>query len=223
MRTAILIPCLNEQEALPRVLAEIPRGMRVVLCDNGSTDSSPEIARAAGAEVVRWERRGYGGAVLAGLRHLAADPPDCVVVLDGDHSFDLADLPALIDPIARGEAEFVLGERISLGEAGALTPQQVWGNRLACRLIRLRTGQRYLDMGPFRAIRYRSLVGLDMRDLTWGWNVEMQMKAARKGLRIREVHVRCRPRIGISKISGTLSGVVRAGGKIVWACWKYGR
>jgi glycosyltransferase involved in cell wall biosynthesis len=221
MRVAFLIPCLNEEEALPLVLAEIPSGMRVVLCDNGSTDRSAALAREAGADVVAWPSRGYGGAVLAGLKHLSTDPPQIVVVLDADHSFDLGDLPALLGPIERGEADFVLGERLTRGGPNALTPQQVWGNRLACRLMQLQTGHRYLDMGPFRAIRYESLVSLNMADLTWGWNVEMQMKAVRAGLRVLEVPVACRQRVGVSKISGTLSGVVRAGAKIVYACWKY--
>lgn len=221
MITAILIPVLNEEKALPHVLSAIPKAHRVVVCDNGSTDESAAIARSTGADVVHWPQRGYGGAVLAGIQHLAGDPPDCVVVLDGDHSFDLGDLPALLGPIERDEADFVLGERISLGESGALLPQQAWGNRLATALMHLQTGFSYRDMGPFRAIRYRSLLELGMSDLTWGWNVEMQMRAVQKGLRIREVPVRCRPRIGVSKISGTVRGVVRAGAKITWACWKY--
>lgn len=221
MRTAVLIPVLNEEQALPFVLSAIPREHRVVVCDNGSEDRSVDLALESGAEVVRWPTRGYGGAVLAGIQYLAANPPDCVVVLDGDHSFFLEDLPSLLRPIERNEADFVLGERITLAEQGALLPQQAFGNRLATRLMRLQTGHRYADMGPFRAIRYQSLLRLDMSDLTWGWNVEMQMRAVQRGLRIMEVPVRCRPRIGTSKISGTVSGVVRAGGKIVWACWKY--
>ncbi len=221
MRVAVLIPVLNEEEALPLVLAALPRDVHVVVCDNGSTDRSPELAAGLGATVVSWPRRGYGGAVLAGIRALAEHPPDVVVVLDGDHSFDAADLPSLLGPIERGEADFVLGERLSLAEAGALTPQQRVGNRLANALIRANTGHAYRDQGPFRAIRYDRLLALGMSDLTWGWNVEMQMKAVHHGLRILEVPVRCRPRVGTSKISGTLSGVVRAGAKITYACWRY--
>ncbi|MBM4392510.1 MAG: glycosyltransferase family 2 protein [Deltaproteobacteria bacterium] len=223
MRVAVLIPVLDEEEALPRVLADLPRGLRVLACDNGSTDRSVAVAEAHGAEIVRWPQRGYGGAVLHGIRALATDPPDVVVVLDGDHSFYADDLPRLIGPIERGEADMVLGERLSLAEPGALTPQQVVGNRLANFLIWLDSGHRYLDQGPFRAIRYDRLVELGMSDLTWGWNVEMQMKALQHGLRVLEVPVRCRARIGRSKISGTVGGVLRAGAKITYACWKYRR
>lgn len=222
MRVAVVIPCLNEAEALPRVLGAIPREHRVVVGDNGSTDESPAIARALGAEVVHQPRRGYGGAVRAALDHLRADPPEVVVVLDADHSSYLEDLPLLLAPLAAGTADFVLGDRTRLAEPGALTPPQRVGNALATRLIRLRTGVRYRDMGPFRAIRWTALEALAMEDPTWGWNVEMQMKAARQGLRIREVPVRYRPRIGRSKISGTVQGVARAGVRIVWACWHYG-
>lgn len=219
---ALLIPVLNEAAALPAVLAELPAGVRVVICDNGSTDDSAAIAVAAGCEVVSWPTRGYGGAVLAGIRHLAAhDPPEVVVVFDGDHSCFAEDLPALVDPILAGAADFVLGERLTRGEAGSLTPPQRVGNALAVRMIDRLSGFRYRDMGPMRAIRFSALQALQMEDLTWGWNVEMQMKAVAAGLRIREVPVGYRPRIGQSKISGTVSGVVRAGAKIVWACWRY--
>ncbi len=221
MRTAILIPVLDEADALPVVLREIGTEFRVIVCDNGSIDSSPAIARSLGAEVVFWPVRGYGGAVRRGMQELSKNPPEIVVVLDGDHSSFIDDLPALLAPIQRGEADFVLGERVTLAESGALTPQQRWGNLLACRLIQTRTGFPYKDMGPLRAIRWEALVSLAMEDLTWGWNVEMQMKAVKIGLRIHEVPVRYRARIGTSKISGTLAGVVRAGAKIMWACWKY--
>ena len=221
MRTAILIPVLNEEQALPSVLAEIPAEMRVVVCDNGSTDRSAEIARAAGAEVVSEPLRGYGGACLAGIAHLRADPPDAVVILDGDHSVWLADLPLLLAPLEEGRADMVLGDRTSLAEPGSLTPQQRVGNAIAASFIRSRTGFRYRDMGPFRAIRWGALLDLGMEDRTWGWNVEMQLKALRSGVRVMEVPVRYRARIGTSKISGTLEGVARAGAKILWACWRY--
>jgi len=221
VRVAVLIPVLNEELALPRVLAELPAGLRVVVCDNGSTDASAALARAAGAEVVPWPKRGYGGAVQAGLRHLRADPPDAVVIMDGDHSADPDDLPALLGPIERGEADMVLGDRTERAARGSMPPQQVWGNVLATALIRLQTGHRYRDMGPFRAIRWGALERLDMEDPTWGWNVEMQLKALRHGVRVLEVPVRYRTRIGTSKISGTVSGVARAGAKILWACWRY--
>ncbi|MFZ5475590.1 MAG: glycosyltransferase family 2 protein [Myxococcota bacterium] len=221
MQTAILIPVLNEEQALPKVLSELPPGHRVVVCDNGSTDRSADIARAHGADVVSEPARGYGGACLAGIAHLRAHPPDAVVIMDGDASCDPRDLPVLLEPIAENRADLVVGERLTLGEPGALTPQQRAGNAVATACIAARAGRRWRDMGPFRAIRWGALLDLGMVDRTWGWNVEMQMKAARQGLRCLEVPVHNRPRIGKSKISGTVQGVVRAGGKILWACWRY--
>jgi glycosyltransferase involved in cell wall biosynthesis len=222
VRVAVLIPCLDEEPALAAVLDAIPAEVRVVLCDNGSTDASVSIARAHSAEVVHEPRRGYGGALQAGLRLLAEDPPAIVVVLDGDRSVDLADLPALLAPLRAGTADLVLGERLTRAEPGALTTPQRVGNRVATTLIRLRTGVSYQDMGPFRALTWAALERLHMEDPTWGWNVEMQMKAARLGLRVVEVPVACRVRVGRSKISGTITGVARAGARIVWACWRYG-
>jgi glycosyltransferase involved in cell wall biosynthesis len=221
LRVAVLIPVLNEAEALPRVLAELPQGLRVVVCDNGSTDGSTSIARSAGATVVTEPRRGYGGAVQAGIRALTEDPPDVVVILDGDHSCFAEDLPILLAPIRDGRADLVMGERITLGDPAATTPVQRYGNRLATSVMARMTGHQYRDMGPYRAIRWGALLDLGMVDPTWGWNVEMQLKALRSGVRVLEVPVRYRPRIGTSKISGTLSGVVRAGYRILWACWRY--
>ncbi len=223
MRVAVLIPVLNEELALPRVLAELPAALRVVVCDNGSTDASAALARAAGAEVVPWPKRGYGGAVQAGLRHLRADPPDIVVIMDGDHSADPEDLPALLGPIERGEADMVLGDRTERAASGSMPPQQVWGNVLATALIRAQTGHRYRDMGPFRALSWTAFQALALVDPNYGWNVEMQMKAARLGLRIREVPVANRERIGKSKVSGSVRGATRAGAKILWSVWRYRR
>ncbi len=226
MRIAVLLPCRDEAAALPAVISGLgPHGeagrLRLVLCDNGSTDGSADLARSLGVEVATEPERGYGGAVLAGMALLRLDPPDIVVIMDADHSCHAADLPALTGPIARGEADLVLGERLSLGDPDALTPPQRAGNRVATRVIRAQTGHRYADMGPFRAIRWTSLELLAMQDRTWGWNVEMQLKALHRGLRVAEVPVRNRRRIGRSKISGTVRGVVTAGAKILYACWKY--
>lgn len=224
MRTAAVIPALNEEASLPLVLAALAdAGVdRVVVADNGSTDRTAEVARAGGATVVHQPARGYGNACLAAFAHLGEDPPDVVVILDADHSVYLDDLPALVDPIARGEADMVLGDRTRLAEPGSLTPQQRHGNTLATTLIRLVTGHRYGDMGPFRALRWSSLVALGMEDPTWGWNVEMQIKAVKRGLRIREVDVRYRDRhAGESKISGSLRGTLKAGTRILWATWRY--
>lgn len=222
MRVAVLIPVLDEAEALPRVLDELPPGLRVIVCDNGSTDGSPDVARAHGAEVVSEPARGYGAAVQAGIARLKADPPHVVVILDGDHSCYAEDLEALLAPLRENRADLVIGERLTRGEPDSLTPPQRAGNVVATRLIALRTGHRYRDMGPFRAIRWGALLDLGLEDRTWGWNVEMQLKAALLGLRVLEVPVGYRPRIGTSKISGTVRGVARAGARILWACWHYG-
>lgn len=226
-RVAIVIPALNEEDALPHVLADIPASLEatVVVVDNGSTDRTAEVARAHGATVLHQPERGYGAACLAGIEHLAADPPDVLVILDGDHADDPGLLPHLfVQPILDDAVDLVLSTRTQGGaEAGSMTPVQIAGNHLQVALLRLRFGLKLTDMGPMRAIRFSSLQSLRMQDRTWGWNVEMACKAARQGLRIREVPVPYRNRIGVSKISGTLSGVVRAGGKILYAFAKYGR
>lgn len=219
----VLIPALNEEPSLPGVLASIPRsgdgwGLRTaVVVDNGSTDRSADAARAAGATVIAEPRRGYGAACLAGVAHLRARPPDVVVFLDGDGSDDPGDLPRLMAPIVAGDADLVIGSR-ALGEraAGSLTVVQVAGNRLASALLRLLFGLAATDLGPFRAIRWEALESLRMRDPNYGWTVEMQARGARAGLRVREVPVRYRRRIGRSKISGTVRGVLGAGWKILY-------
>lgn len=223
MRVAVLIPALNEEEALPLVLADLSRRRpdRVVVVDNGSEDRTAEVARAGGAEVVVEPRRGYGSACLAGLRHLSGDPPDVLVFLDGDHSDDVEDLPRLLAPIERGAADLVLGDRTAQAERGALLPQQRVGNLVATTLIRALTGLSTRDMGPLRAIRWSALMGLRMADPAFGWNVEMHMKAARAGLRVVELPVRYRPRRGVSKISGTVRGSIKAGVGMLGACWTY--
>jgi glycosyltransferase involved in cell wall biosynthesis len=213
---AVILPALDEAASIGGVLAELPAGVRRVVVDNGSRDGTAEVARAAGAEVVHEPRRGYGRAVQAGLRHLAGAPPEVVVILDADHADDPRRLPDLVGPIAEGRADLVLSDRSRLAEPGALTPAQRWGNRLALLGIRRATGHAYRDLGPFRALSWDALERLDLRDPTWGWNVEMQIKAARRGLRILEVSLPYRKRrAGRSKISGTLLGTVRAGYRIV--------
>ncbi|MGB5809556.1 MAG: glycosyltransferase family 2 protein [Polyangiales bacterium] len=215
----VVIPALDEEGALPRVLGEIPRGWvrRVVVADNGSTDRTAEVARAGGAEVVTELERGYGAACLAALTHLADDPPDVVVFVDGDYSDHPAELPSLVQPIIDGDADMVIGSRVTgEREAGALSVQQQVGNAIACHALRILYDVQYTDLGPFRAIRWEILRSLDMRDRDFGWTVEMQIKAAKRGIRHREVPVSYRPRIGVSKISGTIRGSVRAGAKILW-------
>lgn len=213
-----IIPALDEAEAIGEVLDSIPRPLvrRVIVCDNGSTDGTADVARAHGAVVVREEHRGYGAACLRALAALETDPPGIVLFLDGDHSDDPAEATRILEPILAGRADLVVGSR-TLGHAdpGSLTPQARFGNWLATGLLRLLYHARYTDLGPFRAIRYASLASLAMRDRDFGWTVEMQIKAARAGLRAVEVPVRYRRRIGRSKISGTVSGSIRAGFKIL--------
>ena len=220
----VIIPALNEQDALPLVLRDIPRPpvRRVIVADNGSTDRTAEVALKNGAEVVHEPERGYGAACLKALAHLAADPPDIVVFLDGDYSDHPDELLSLIDPIRAGDADMVVGSRTrGRQERGALSPQQRAGNAVACGALRLMYGVRYTDLGPFRAIRWQTLQALGMQDRNYGWTVEMQIKAARRGVAYREVPVSYRQRIGVSKVSGTVRGSVSAGAKILWLLGRY--
>jgi hypothetical protein len=201
----------------------------VIVVDNGSTDDTAAIARQHGATVVHEPQRGYGAACLRGLaaiRELANQgrpEPAIVVFLDGDYSDHPDQLPHLVEPIFNDVADFVLGSRLAgQREPGAMPPQSVWGNRLACFLMRTLFGARFTDLGPFRAIRYDQLCALGMVDRNFGWTIEMQIKAVRAGLRIQEVPVPYRRRVGQSKISGTVSGTLRAGAKILYTIAKYG-
>ena len=223
----VVIPALNEERSLPSVLADIPRPpvRRIVVADNGSTDGTARVAREGGADVVPAPRRGYGSACLAGLDHLRrTGPPDIVVFVDADWSDHAEELPGLIAPILAGEADLVIGSRI-LGrrEPGALLPQARAGNLVACAMIRLLYGHRFTDLGPFRAIRWEALERLKMSDPNFGWTAEMQVKALRHGLRCAEVPVSYRRRVGVSKITGTVSGTVHAGYKILWTVLRYSK
>ena len=230
-RVGLILPALDEEQALPLVLAELPPGVVdvIVVADNGSRDRTAEVARAAGAHVVLEPRRGYGSACLAGLAALLGEHPDpqarvpdplgegdTVVFLDADHSDYPEQITRLLEPLHAGRADLVLGSRV-LGGAGlrAMLPQAWFGNRLACLLMRLLFGLRATDLGPFRAIGVADLRSLEMCDRDFGWTVEMQLKAHMRGLRTLEVPVSYRPRIGHSKITGTLSGTLRAGYKIL--------
>ncbi|HLJ11423.1 MAG TPA: glycosyltransferase family 2 protein [Planctomycetaceae bacterium] len=228
-RVAVIIPALNEEASLPLVLKDIPPVGRVIVVDNGSSDRTAEVAAAAGAMVAREPRRGYGAACLRGLAALGVcngeieHAAQVVVFLDGDYSDDPRALLQLVRPICDGVADFVLGSRlVGRREPGAMPPQSVFGNRLACFLMRVLLGARYTDLGPFRAIGYQSLCKLKMSDRDFGWTIEMQIKAARMGLRTQEIPVVYRRRIGKSKISGTVWGSVRAGYKILLVIAKYG-
>lgn len=217
LRVGVIIPARDEALALPRVLPFLPPWLEeVVVVDNGSRDATAEIARAHGARVVAEPRRGYGSACLAGIAALSPQV-DTVLFMDADAADRPEEMALLLAPIAAGEAEMVIGSRTQgAAERGALTPQQRFGNALACALMRGIWGGRFTDLGPYRAITRGALARLGMEDRSWGWTVEMQVRALRHGLRAAEVPVSYRRRIGISKISGTLSGSVRAGAKILY-------
>jgi glycosyltransferase involved in cell wall biosynthesis len=215
----VVIPALNEERAIARVLDDIPRDRvrRIVVCDNGSTDRTAEVAEQHGAIVVHERERGYGAACLRALERLATDPPDVVVFLDGDRSDFAEELPSLVAPIEEERADLVIGSRaLGVAERGSLTIQQRAGNKLAAFLLGRLYGAETTDLGPFRAIRWSSLQALEMRDRNYGWTVEMQIKAAKRGLRVVEVPVRYRVRIGESKVSGTIRGTLGASRKILW-------
>lgn len=226
-RIAVLIPALNEEASLPYVLADLPKEIvdEIVVIDNGSVDHTAAVARAAGATVISEPRRGYGSACLAGLDYLKSKTPDIVVFLDADYSDHPDELPTVVRPIISEGYDFVIGSRTKgRAEPGALLFQSRFGNALATFLIRLLYGFAYSDLGPFRAIRFPQLLALRMTDRTYGWNVEMQIKAVRRKLRITEVPVRYRKRAGgESKVSGTLRGTLSAGYKILWTVFRYTR
>lgn len=211
MRSVVIIPALNEEAAIGQVVTSvIAKVDRVIVADNGSTDDTASRARAAGADVVHVPEAGYGRACLAGVA--AADKADILVFMDGDSADDPEDLDALLDPIRTGTADLVIGSRaIGDVETGALTLPQRLGNALATRLMRWFWGGDFKDLGPFRAIRRSAYERLEMQAPTYGWTVEMQVRALKRGLRCCEVPVRYRRRIGTSKISGTIRGVVLAG------------
>ncbi|MDA7978744.1 MAG: TIGR04283 family arsenosugar biosynthesis glycosyltransferase [Pirellulales bacterium] len=217
-RVALLMPALNEEQAIGEVLCDLPDWIdRVVVADNGSTDKTAEIAKSLGAEVVYEPRRGYGAACLGGLNALCLGAtPEIVVFMDADRSDAPEDLPALLNPLVDDNADLVIGSRV-LGdcEPGALSMPQRFGNALASSLLRKIWGVPCTDLGPFRAIRLEVLKSLEMSDLDFGWTVEMQARAARRGLRIVETPVAYRRRVGRSKISGTIRGVIGAGTKIL--------
>lgn len=223
----VIIPAYNEESSIGLVLADIPGEWvrEVIVCNNASTDRTAEVAREGGATVVDQPRPGYGSACLAGMAHIRAkapeDQPDIVVFLDGDYSDHPEELPLLVVPIMEEEMDLVIGSR-SQGEMenGAMQPQQIFGNWLATNLIRLFYNYHFTDLGPFRAIRWRKLLDLEMQDPDFGWTVEMQVKAAKQKLKCTEIPVTYRRRVGVSKVSGTIRGTILAGHKILWTIFK---
>jgi glycosyltransferase involved in cell wall biosynthesis len=223
----VIIPALNEEDAIGKVLDEIPKSLvrNVIVCDNGSTDQTAVKALSKGSVVLSSPRRGYGSACLTGMDWISQLPlqiqPDIVVFLDGDYSDYPAEMVGLIQPILRGKSQMVIGSR-ALGqrESGSMMPQQIFGNWLATTLIRQIYGYHFTDLGPFRAITWSALKDLGMTDPDFGWTVEMQVRAAKKGLLCSEVPVNYRRRTGKSKVSGTLKGSFLAGQKILWTIFK---
>ena len=221
-KVSVIIPAFNEESSIGLVLNDLPKDSlhEIIVVDNGSTDDTANVASESGARVVEEKQKGYGSACLRGIAELTQ--PDIVVFLDGDYSDYPEEITKLIQPILDGEKDFVLGSRMILPESrAALLPQARYGNWLAVFLIRIFFKHRYTDLGPFRAIRHESLKSIGMQDQNFGWTVEMQIKAVQNGLRICEIPVRYRERVGVSKITGTVSGTLKAGTKIIYTIFKY--
>jgi len=222
----VIIPAFNEENGVGQVIQEIPKELvdEIIVVNNASTDETERVATEAGATVLKEPVPGYGRACLKGIEYLTKlnPSPDIVVFLDADHSDFPEEIGILTTPILKQGADLVIGSR-ALGnkEKGSMTPQQIFGNWLATRLLKLFYDVTFTDLGPFRAIRYTSLLALDMQDKTYGWTVEMQLKAAKNKLVCVEVPVRYRVRIGFSKISGTVKGTIMAGYKIISTIFKY--
>ena len=223
---SVIIPAFNEADAITQVIQDIPDTVHeVIVVSNGSTDRTEINAKQAGATVLTEPKKGYGYACLKGMDYLAkqSTKPDIVVFLDGDYSDYPQELTKLIQPITENNLDFVIGARNKrLREKGYMTGPQIFGNWLATTLMRILFGATYTDLGPFRAIKYNKLLALNMEDKTYGWTVEMQLKALKHRLTYTEIPVRYRNRIGVSKVSGTVKGSVMAGIKILGWIFKYG-
>ena len=223
MTVGVIIPAFNEALSIKKVLQDLPQNIinEVVVVNNGSTDDTALIAEQCGAVVLTENRRGYGWACLKGMEYLKKKDIEIVVFLDADYSDDPKEIIKLIHPIATNEYDFVLGSRV-LGnrEKGALKAHQIFGNKLATFLIRVFFGGKFTDLGPFRAIKHESLSMLSMKDKTYGWTVEMQIKAVKNRLKYMEVPVNYKTRIGKSKVSGTIKGSVKAGTIILFWVFK---
>ena len=221
----VIIPAYNEQDSIANVVNDIPEIVNeIIVINNNSTDNTAINAKNAGATVLYESRKGYGYACLKGLDYIENQKtkPEIVVFLDGDYSDYPAQLTELISPILTKNIDFVLGARVKeQRELGAMTPQQIFGNWLATSLMKLFFGATFTDLGPFRAIKYEKLMALKMEDKTYGWTVEMQLKALKQQLTYLEIPVRYRNRIGVSKVSGTIKGTIFAGIKILTWIFKY--
>jgi len=221
----VIIPAYNEQDSIALVVNDIPNIVdEVIVVSNNSTDNTEANAKNAGATVLQETKKGYGYACLKGMEHIAnqTKKPDIIVFLDGDYSDYPEQLTEIVHPILKNNIDFVIGSRVErLREKGAMTPQQVFGNWLATFLMKVFFGAKFTDLGPFRAIKYDKLLGLNMQDKTYGWTVEMQLKALKKKYSYIEIPVKYRNRIGVSKVSGTVKGTILAGIKILTWIFKY--
>ena len=223
MEVIVIIPALNEEKSIKLVLQDIPKGLvsEVIVIDNNSSDNTAAFAQRAGAMVLKEINRGYGNACLLGVNYAKGLNPDVIVFLDADYSDHPNEMPRLLQKIGESH-DLVIGSRL-LGNAepGALLPQARWGNRVAVFLMNLFFGYKYTDLGPFRAIKWDKLLALNMEDKNFGWTVEMQVKAAKLKFKVTEVPVSYRRRIGVSKVTGTFSGTIKAGYKILYTIFKY--
>ncbi|MDT7830824.1 glycosyltransferase family 2 protein [Flavobacteriaceae bacterium S356] len=221
----VIIPAYNEEDSITNVVNDIPDIVKeVIVVSNNSTDNTEENATKAGATVLKESRKGYGYACLKGMDYVAQQKelPDIIVFLDGDYSDYPEQLIEIIDPIIKNDVDLVIGARVkALRAPGSMTPQQVFGNWLATFLMKLFFGAKFTDLGPFRAIKYNKLLDLNMEDKTYGWTVEMQLKALKQKLSYVEIPVKYRNRIGVSKVSGTVKGSIFAGIKILGWIFKY--
>ena len=222
----VIIPAYNEADSIAHVINEIPDVVNeIIVVSNNSNDDTEVNAKQAGATVLTENRKGYGYACLKGITYISEQniKPDIVVFLDGDHSDYPEELTKLIQPITENNIDFVIGARVKrLREKGSMTGPQIFGNWLATTLMRFMFGSTFTDLGPFRAIKYDKLLALNMEDKTYGWTVEMQLKALKQNMTYTEIPVRYRNRIGVSKVSGTFKGAVMAGIKILGWIFKYG-
>lgn len=221
----VIIPAYNEESSIGKVIADLPKEMlrHIIVCDNASTDRTSHVASDAGAVVIPAPKKGYGSACLQGMEFVKSQnqAPDIVVFIDGDYSDYPAQLPEVVQPILDQDMDMVIGSRATGNmEAGAMMPQQIFGNWLATNLIKLIYNYQFTDLGPFRAIKWDKLLEIDMQDEDFGWTVEMQVKAAKMKLKTTEVPVKYRVRIGKSKVSGTVKGTFLAGHKILWTIFK---
>ncbi|QAA81675.1 glycosyltransferase family 2 protein [Aequorivita sp. H23M31] len=227
MNIKVIIPAFNEEQSIGKVISDIPRIVsEIILVDNNSTDTTSEVARKAGATVLLEKQKGYGYACLKGMEYIShfdsAHRPDIIVFLDGDYSDYPEELTNIVAPIIQEDIDFVVGARVmELRENGSMTMPQIFGNWLATSLMKLFFNSTFTDLGPFRAIKYNKLLALDMEDKTYGWTVEMQLKALKRNYSYREIPVPYRNRIGVSKVSGTVKGAIFAGGKILGWIFKY--